>query len=158
MFLSDPARDDLPKTEMAKLWKGIFYCVCLCSNSIRCFTERKSDIGFWMSDKPLVQQSLATEIAEIILSIPRTPSSLAFLNGFWEAIVREWAGIDRLRCVRYKFRSTRSSLFCSSIDKYYMLVRRFVNASFRLLVRAGWDSATCREYNSILTNQGGPLW
>lgn len=44
------------------------------------------------------------------------------------------------------------------IDKYYMLVRRFVNASFRLLIRAEWDEAACTEYNSILTDRGGPLW
>ena len=25
-FLSDPSRDALPSPEMAKLWKGIFYC------------------------------------------------------------------------------------------------------------------------------------
>ena len=51
-----------------------------------------------MSDKPLVQQALATELAEIILAITSPASSLAFLRGFWEATVREWTGIDRLRC------------------------------------------------------------
>lgn len=50
-----------------------------------------------MSDKPLVQQALASEIAEIVLTIPDVNSSLAFLDGFWETIVREWNGIDRLR-------------------------------------------------------------
>jgi ribosomal RNA-processing protein 1 len=39
-----------------------------------------------------------------------------------------------------------------------MLVRRFVNASFRLLMRTEWDAAVCAEYNSILTDHGGPLW
>ncbi|KAI0652418.1 Nop52-domain-containing protein [Trametes meyenii] len=121
VFLSDPSRDVLPKAEMTKLWKGIFYC-------------------FWMSDKPLVQQALASEIAEILLSISKLSVSLEFLRGFWESTVHEWNSIDRLR-----------------IDKYYMLVRRFVNASFRLLIREGWDEAACREYNSILTDHGGPL-
>ncbi|KAI0361012.1 Nop52-domain-containing protein [Trametes cingulata] len=120
-FLSDPSRDALPQSEMAKLWKGIFYC-------------------FWMSDKPLVQQALATEIAEILLAITKLSVSLQFLRGFWETTVREWNSIDRLR-----------------IDKYYMLVRRFVNASFRLLMRADWDEAACQEYNSILSSRGGPL-
>lgn len=106
---------------MAKLWKGVFYC-------------------FWMSDKPLVQQALASELAEILLTISTTSSSLAFLRGFWEMTVREWSSIDRLR-----------------LDKYYMLLRRFVNASFRLLIRNEWDDAVCREYNSILTDRGGPL-
>lgn len=52
-----------------------------------------------MSDKPLVQQALASEIAEILLSITSNTASLGFLRGFWEAIVREWSGIDRLRYV-----------------------------------------------------------
>lgn len=51
-----------------------------------------------MSDKPLVQQALATELADLVLIITITSSSLAFLRGFWETIVREWNGIDRLRC------------------------------------------------------------
>lgn len=63
---------------MSKLWKGIFYC-------------------FWMSDKPLVQQALAAELAELLLTIQTTEASLSFLRGFWESIVREWGGIDRLR-------------------------------------------------------------
>ena len=54
-----------------------------------------------MSDKPLVQQALASEIAEIVLSISNNTASLGFLRGFWEAIVREWGGIDRLRYVYY---------------------------------------------------------
>jgi ribosomal RNA-processing protein 1 len=39
-----------------------------------------------------------------------------------------------------------------------MLIRRFVNATFRLLMRAKWDTDACREYNSILSGPGGPLW
>jgi ribosomal RNA-processing protein 1 len=73
-----------------------------------------------MSDKPLIQQALARELADLILSInPRIPGSqagggdgdadaakarerrdeaaLGYLRGFWECIVREWEGIDRLR-------------------------------------------------------------
>ncbi|THV07530.1 Nop52-domain-containing protein [Dendrothele bispora CBS 962.96] len=120
-FLSDPSQDAIPRSEMIKLWKGIFYC-------------------FWMSDKPLVQQALASELAEIVLTITTTTSALTFLSGFWETIVREWNGIDRLR-----------------MDKYYMLVRRFVNASFRLLIREDWDARYVEEYNKILSREGGPL-
>ncbi|KAH9947101.1 Nop52-domain-containing protein [Amylocystis lapponica] len=126
-FLSDPSRDVLPKSEMMKLWKGFLL-----------LTE--DVLGFWMSDKPLVQQALASELAEILLSITTASISLSFLRGFWETTVREWNSIDRLR-----------------IDKYYMLVRRFVNASFRLLIREEWDSTTTAEYNTILTARGGPL-
>ncbi|KAH9937374.1 Nop52-domain-containing protein [Fomitopsis serialis] len=121
VVLSDPSQVTLPHSDMSKLWKGIFYC-------------------FWMSDKPLVQQALASELAEILLEIPSTSMTFDFLQGFWEATVREWSGIDRLR-----------------IDKYYMLVRRFVNASFRLLMRMDWEPSSCERYNSILAQRGGPL-
>ncbi|KAF9225487.1 Nop52-domain-containing protein [Gyrodon lividus] len=121
VFLSNDESNVMSDIEMAKLWKGIFYC-------------------FWMSDKPLVQQALAQELSELVLTITNVPSSLNFLTGFWVTTVREWNGIDRLR-----------------MDKYYMLVRRFVNASFRLLVQAKWDVSALREYNYILTSAGGPL-
>ncbi|KAJ7040438.1 nucleolar protein,Nop52-domain-containing protein [Mycena alexandri] len=120
-FLADDPLESISKPDMDKLWKGIFYC-------------------FWMSDKPLVQQALASELAELLLTITSVTSSLSFLRGFWEATVREWNGIDRLR-----------------LDKYYMLVRRFVNATFRLLGRAEWDKSACTTYNDILTSEGGPL-
>ena len=52
-----------------------------------------------MSDKPLVQQALAAELADILLKIPDPSSSLLFLKGFWKTVVREWHGIDRLRWI-----------------------------------------------------------
>lgn len=111
-----------------------------------------------MSDKPLVQQGLATELAELLLKISSTTASLAFLRGFWECTVREWNGIDRLR---YFFPKNLQNLLFSNpkcrIDKYYMLIRRFVNSSFHLLIRAEWSESACTEYNDILT-KGGPLW
>ncbi|KIY67200.1 Nop52-domain-containing protein [Cylindrobasidium torrendii FP15055 ss-10] len=119
-FLSD-SDNVLPPSEIAKLWKGIFYC-------------------FWMSDKPLVQQALASELAELIITITSPSASLAFLDGFWQCHVREWGGIDRLR-----------------LDKYLMLVRRFVNATFRFLIREGWSKDAVEEYNDILSKEGGPL-
>ncbi|WVQ95804.1 hypothetical protein IAU59_002903 [Kwoniella sp. CBS 9459] len=119
----------LSESEMAKLWKGLFYC-------------------FWMSDKPLVQQALAADLAELLLLIqPRSETSedrfeasLAFLEGFWDAIVREWAGIDRLR-----------------MDKYYLLMRRYVNATFRLLAREKWRAEAVEAVNKVLSKNGGPM-
>jgi ribosomal RNA-processing protein 1 len=112
-----------------------------------------------MSDKPLVQQALASELADLLVTINSAESSLSFLSGFWETIVREWNGIDRLRCVcRMSLSTSSQSLSILRIDKYYMLVRRFVNASFRMLMRAKWKQEYCEEYNRILTHSGGPLW
>lgn len=83
---------------MAKLWKGIFYCKSelWAMGYVRTLILIHAP-GFWMSDKPLVQQALASEIAQIVLSISTLRASLEFLRGFWEATVREWSGIDRLR-------------------------------------------------------------
>lgn len=112
-----------------------------------------------MSDKPLVQQALASELADLLLIISTASSSLHFLRGFWEATVREWNGIDRLRYVLHSHtQQHRHSDAHFRIDKYYMLIRRFVNASFRLLSRNRWDPSLCQDYNGILTRKGGPLW
>ena len=111
-----------------------------------------------MSDKPLVQQALASELAELLLIIPSNAESIAFLRGFWETIVREWNGIDRLRyALEICLQMLRIDWF-DRMDKYYMLVRRFVNATFRLLVRAKWDKDIVESHTDILTQQGGPLW
>lgn len=106
-----------------------------------------------MSDKPLVQQALAAELADLILRVnprvqgdketraaARLDAALAFLEGFWICMVREWNGIDRLR-----------------IDKFYLLIRRFVNASFRLMARHGWSSEAVQGVNDILSAEKGPM-
>ncbi|GAA5961127.1 hypothetical protein JCM21900_002809 [Sporobolomyces salmonicolor] len=122
----------LAPLEMAKLWKGIFYC-------------------FWMSDKPLVQQALAQALADLTLDVrpksktnhgrvERFRAAMCYLRGFWEAVVREWGGLDRLR-----------------LDKFYMLIRRFVHVALKLLQREEWDERAIAEYSELLTGPGGPL-
>jgi len=43
------------------------------------------------------------------------------------------------------------------IDKFYMLIRRFINVGFRLLEREDWDLRAIELYNEVLTSAGGPL-
>ena len=43
------------------------------------------------------------------------------------------------------------------IDKYYMLVRKFVNGSFRLLAREMWTADAMDEYTKIISGARGPL-
>ena len=144
----------LAAPEMAKLWKGIFFC------SSRRHLRPKSAIidfflvaGFWMSDKPLVQQALADNLSNLALEVraskknssgqgrvARFRSAMEYLKGFWDAIVREWGGLDRLR-----------------LDKFYLLIRRFVGVGFKLLAREEWDLTAIAEYNHCLTGPGGPL-
>lgn len=108
-----------------------------------------------MSDKPRVQQALAQEMADMLLIInagqisassssssaaTNAEPSLLFLEGFWDAMVREWWGLDKWR-----------------IDKFMMLVRRFVNAAFRLLDRTGWDETAVKRFTGMLMKDGGVL-
>jgi ribosomal RNA-processing protein 1 len=114
----------LSEFELSKLWQGIFYCTfpflfrsTLVQTLENEFEWRVNsffflDTGFWMSDKPLVQQALANHLASLLLDVrqkisKKNPSrngrvgrvkcALAFLKGFWETVTREWAGLDRLR-------------------------------------------------------------
>ncbi|KAG0144574.1 hypothetical protein CROQUDRAFT_659750 [Cronartium quercuum f. sp. fusiforme G11] len=118
----------LDSLAMAKLFKGLFYC-------------------YWMSDKPLVQQQLANELADLCLvyqpqSIPTskgmaqaltTRGGLTLWRGFWEAIRREWHGLDRHR-----------------IDKYLLLLRRYTERGLRLLQRVNWHPSAIAEWAQIL--------
>jgi ribosomal RNA-processing protein 1 len=38
-----------------------------------------------------------------------------------------------------------------------MLMRRYVNATFRLLARTGWKEDAVRGVNEVLGRKGGPL-
>jgi ribosomal RNA-processing protein 1 len=49
------------------------------------------------------------------------------------------------------------ALFLRRLDKFYLLIRRFVHAAFLLLKREEWDPTAIAEYNSLLTGPGGPL-
>jgi ribosomal RNA-processing protein 1 len=95
-FLATTGEKPMPDLEMAKLWKGIFYCTRL--NFFGPLTDYLIPaLGFWLSDKPLVQQELSTSLADLLLVIPTKDASFQFLRGFWHAIVREWPGLDYLR-------------------------------------------------------------
>ena len=63
-------------------------------------TDRDWKLGFWMSDKPLVQQKLAQDMADILLEIPnenKYNNNWNFYKGFWDELIIEWSGIDRYR-------------------------------------------------------------
>ena len=87
--------DDL---ESAKLWRGIFYCKL---KSYTSYSLSYHIIGFWMSDKPLVQQKLAWDLSNILLEIPDVDNCWNFYKGFWDELIREWSGLDRYRLVGY---------------------------------------------------------
>jgi ribosomal RNA-processing protein 1 len=68
-----------------------------------------------MCDRPLPQQALAQDLADLIYVLPDKGDGavvVAWLRGFWATMAREWTGIDVLR-----------------LDKFLLLVRRVLGAS-----------------------------
>ena len=99
-----------------------------------------------MSDKPLIQQALAEDLSNLLLTVKGTSSqsretaSLIFLNAFWATMAREWSGIDRLR-----------------LDKYYFLIRSFVKKTFQMLQRDRWNSEHVKQLGLIISIEERPL-
>ena len=75
----------------------------------------------WHSDKPLVQADLIDRLASLLLTLH--PSfTVQYFSTFFLTMRREWSGIDALR-----------------LDKFYLLIRRFVSKSFSLMNKNSWD-------------------
>ncbi|KXX82024.1 Ribosomal RNA-processing protein 1 [Madurella mycetomatis] len=96
----------LAPLDVLKLWKGLFYAL-------------------WMCDRPLPQQALCAELADLIYVLPSggngAPAEAVvttWLRGFWATMAREWTGIDVLR-----------------MEKFLLLVRRVVGAGFKWMRR-----------------------
>ncbi|KAJ3293553.1 hypothetical protein HK104_004368 [Borealophlyctis nickersoniae] len=111
------SNETITDLELRKLWKGLFYC-------------------FWMSDKPIIQQHLAEKLAGLTLQL-KNDVPMRYLAMFWETIVREWYGIDRLR-----------------LDKFYMLLRKFHATAFRYLEMKDWEEGLVREWMKMITTVG----
>ncbi|KAK9457843.1 hypothetical protein V1511DRAFT_491013 [Dipodascopsis uninucleata] len=86
----------------------------------------------WMTDRPKVQQAMADRLAGLVL-LPREVNVIAFVQAFWDTICREWSKIDVLR-----------------MDKFYLLLRRFVNAMFRRLLTDKWNAREIKSFNDVL--------
>lgn len=79
--------------------------------------------ALWMCDRAVPQQNLCNELADLVYVLPRE-AVVAWLRGFWATMAREWTSIDVLR-----------------MEKFLLLVRRVVGASFRWMKStAGKDS------------------
>ncbi|CAA6672181.1 unnamed protein product [Spirodela intermedia] len=72
-------------------------------------------------DKLPVQSELVNRLASLLVSLEPSVSA-RYLEAFVVTIRREWSGIDHLR-----------------MDKFYLLVRRFVHHVFLFLSKNGWD-------------------
>ncbi|TKY54495.1 Ribosomal RNA processing protein 1-like B [Spatholobus suberectus] len=86
----------------------------------------------WHSDKPLVQSDLVDRLSSLLLSL-HLPLSLQYLSTFLLTMRREWSGIDALR-----------------LDKFYLLIRRFVSKFFSLLKNNSWDPELVQRLMDVL--------
>ncbi|XP_073144317.1 uncharacterized protein [Henckelia pumila] len=90
----------------------------------------------WHADKTPNQVALIDKLTSLFLSLQ--PSfSLEFFRGFLLTLRREWSGIDRLR-----------------LDKFYLLIRRFVRALFELMRLRKWDCELLGKYLRVLEDDG----
>lgn len=95
-----------------------------------------------MCDRAIPQQNLCTELADLIYILPRD-AVVPWVRGFWSTMSREWTGIDVLR-----------------MEKFLLLVRRVVGASFRWMkghdgkeapgVGATWDPERVEKVLELL--------
>nr|GLL26043.1 ribosomal RNA processing protein 1 homolog [Ipomoea trifida] len=75
----------------------------------------------WHSDKAPAQAHLISRAASLVLNL-QLSLALHYFSVFLVTLKREWNGIDRLR-----------------LDKFYLLVRKFIRAIFDLCNKYSWD-------------------
>uniref|UniRef100_A0A4W3JV51 Ribosomal RNA processing 1 n=1 Tax=Callorhinchus milii TaxID=7868 RepID=A0A4W3JV51_CALMI len=101
--------------ELLKIWKGIFYCM-------------------WMQDKPLLQEQLAKNIAQLVHAFQNLDAKFLFMETFCQTMNREWNGIDRLR-----------------LDKFYTLIRQVLRQFLQEVRSSGWEDSLVSRFLDCLT-------
>ncbi|XP_061381489.1 ribosomal RNA processing protein 1 homolog [Danaus plexippus] len=112
---------EFKEDDFIRVWKGLFYAV-------------------WMSDKPLVQEELCDNIAEILDLFPveQIHHAILMMKAGFRVLATEWYGLDQHR-----------------MDKFLMLVRRYLRGGWRCLRRADWSLDSCHRFVDMLTGQDG---
>ncbi|RDL42243.1 Uncharacterized protein BP5553_02222 [Venustampulla echinocandica] len=88
--------------------------------------------SLWMCDRPIPQQKLATALASLVSVLP-AETVVPFLRAFWQTMQREWNLVDVLR-----------------MEKFLLLVRRYLCASFEVLKESGWDEGRIGEVLDVM--------
>ncbi|KAF5742919.1 hypothetical protein HS088_TW09G00981 [Tripterygium wilfordii] len=90
----------------------------------------------WHADKAPVQADLIERLSSLLPEL-HLSLSLHYFSVFLLTMRREWPGIDHLR-----------------LDKFYLLIRRFLYHFFALLRKNSWDLELCRRCMGVLEEQG----
>ncbi|OWM86939.1 ribosomal RNA processing protein 1 homolog [Punica granatum] len=86
----------------------------------------------WHADKVQFQSQLINRLSAMMLSL-ELPLSVQYFSVFLLTMRREWNGIDALR-----------------LDKFYLLIRRFLHSLFALMKKYGWDSELVGRLMAVL--------
>ncbi|XP_065850221.1 uncharacterized protein [Euphorbia lathyris] len=86
----------------------------------------------WHSDKMPVQTQLIYRLTSLLPDL-QLPVSARYFSVFLLTLRREWTGIDRLR-----------------LDKFYLLIRKFMHFFFFLLKKNSWDLELSTRFMGIL--------
>ncbi|KAI9604492.1 hypothetical protein KEM48_000727 [Puccinia striiformis f. sp. tritici PST-130] len=77
--------------------------------------------------------STSTSSDRILDQISTTQTALSFWKQFWIELSSEWQGVDKHR-----------------LDKYLLLMRRFLSVSFEILLRVNWHAQAIELWSEIL--------
>ncbi|GMI77280.1 hypothetical protein like AT5G20600 [Hibiscus trionum] len=88
----------------------------------------------WHADKMLAQSDLIEKLSSLLPKL-EPGLSLQYFSVFLLTMRREWPGIDKLR-----------------LDKFYLLIRRFLNRFFVMLKKCSWDLEFTRGSIRVLVD------
>ncbi|XP_061361548.1 uncharacterized protein LOC133305364 isoform X2 [Gastrolobium bilobum] len=86
----------------------------------------------WHADKPVFQAELIDRLSSLLLAVDLS-LSVQYFSTFLLTMRREWSGIDALR-----------------LDKFYLLIRRFISKFFSLLKKNSWDLELAQRLMDVL--------
>ncbi|TMS39035.1 hypothetical protein L596_005629 [Steinernema carpocapsae] len=88
---------------------------------------------FWMQDKPLLQEELAEKISNLIKCFHTEDQAILYVKTLYIALSKQWPSIDRWR-----------------MDKFLMLMRRILRATFARMNELGWKSKSSNNYFEMI--------
>lgn len=91
----------------------------------------------WHADKSLAQNQLINKLSSLLTVIEVESVCFSYFSVFLVTMRREWSGIDGLR-----------------LDKFYLLIRRFVNSFFGFLKKKGWGLDVVERYMRVFVEKG----
>ncbi len=87
----------------------------------------------WLADKPDIQTELAMSLCNLMDHFRTVELNLMYIQMFYRTILREWCNLDQYR-----------------VNKFYLLIRLFLNKSFKVASAKLWSSDFTDKLLSVL--------